>query len=195
MIRLTKSAAALMGTACLSLSACGGGGQKTADIPSGGGSTAAATTPTTATTTTTATLGTPTPGIKALAAAAGTNTKKKPVIKKPTGDPPSKLVIVDIVKGKGPAAKSGDSLTADYAGTSWSTGKQFDASWGKTPFTVALGQGQVIQGWDQGLAGMKAGGRRMLVIPGDLAYGAQGRPPTIKPNETLIFVIDLRKIG
>ena len=187
--------------ASVGLTACGSGGTKTAEIPSGGGSTSASTTAATTPTTTTDTtakpsLGKPTAAVKALAKAAGTNTKKQPKIPKPKGAPPSKLIVDDIVKGSGKAAKSGDQLTVDYSGVSWSTGAVFDASWKRhQPFTVPLGQGQVIQGWDQGLVGRKTGGRRLLVIPPDLGYGASGQPPTIKPNETLIFVVDARKIG
>jgi peptidylprolyl isomerase len=119
----------------------------------------------------------------------------KPAIPKPTGDPPTQLVTQDIVKGKGAGAKAGDAVTVDYVGVSHSTGEQFDASWDSgTPFTFQLGAGGVISGWDQGVVGMKKGGRRLLVIPPDLAYGAEGRPG-IAPNETLHFVIDLKKIG
>jgi peptidylprolyl isomerase len=119
----------------------------------------------------------------------------KPAIPKPTGDPPTELVTQDIVKGKGTGAKAGDAVTVDYVGVSHSTGEQFDASWDSgTPFTFQLGAGGVIPGWDQGVVGMKKGGRRLLVIPPDLAYGAEGRPG-IAPNETLHFVIDLKKIG
>lgn len=120
----------------------------------------------------------------------------KPAIPKPTGDPPTELVSQDIVKGKGTGAKAGDAVTVDYVGVSHSTGEQFDASWdsGK-PFTFQLGAGGVIAGWDQGVVGMKKGGRRLLVIPPDLAYGADGSPGSIAPNETLLFVIDLKKIA
>lgn len=119
----------------------------------------------------------------------------KPAIPKPGGDPPTELVVQDIVKGKGDGAKAGDDVTVDYVGVSYSTGKQFDASWdGGQPFTFQLGSGGVIAGWDQGVVGMKKGGRRLLVIPPDLAYGAEGRPG-IAPNETLVFVIDLKKLG
>jgi peptidylprolyl isomerase len=101
--------------------------------------------------------------------------------------------VVDIVKGSGASAQDGNTLTVDYVGDSWSTGKEFDASWNRgQPFPVTLGQGQVIQGWEQGLQGMKKGGRRLLVIPPDLGYGAKGSGSTIKPNETLIFVVDAR---
>jgi peptidylprolyl isomerase len=119
----------------------------------------------------------------------------KPAIPKPTGDPPTALVIQDIVKGKGKGAKAGDPVTVHYVGVSHSTGEQFDASWdGGSPYMFPLGAGQVIPGWDQGVVGMKTGGRRLLVIPPDLAYGAEGRPG-IAANETLLFVIDLKKIG
>jgi peptidylprolyl isomerase len=120
----------------------------------------------------------------------------KPRIPKPEGDPPTQLVVDDVVEGEGAAAKAGDNLTVQYVGVSYSTGEQFDASWdGGQPFPFTLGQGMVIPGWDQGLEGMKAGGRRTLVIPPDLAYGSQGSPPAIAPNETLVFVIDLLEIG
>jgi peptidylprolyl isomerase len=101
------------------------------------------------------------------------------------------------VKGKGKAAKAGDTVSVQYVGNSWSTGTQFDASWdrGSEPFTFPLGAGQVIPGWDQGIVGMKKGGRRLLVIPPDLAYGDQSPSPDIGPNETLVFVVDLQKIS
>jgi peptidylprolyl isomerase len=120
---------------------------------------------------------------------------KKPEIPAPSGEPPAKLQKIDIVKGKGKVAEPGDNVSVQYVGNSWSTGTQFDASWdrGAEPFTFPLGGGQVIPGWDQGVAGMKVGGRRVLVIPPDLAYGAQSPSPDIKPNETLVFVVDLEK--
>jgi peptidylprolyl isomerase len=181
----------------LGLAACGSG-TKTAAIPSGGadtGSSATTTSTTTTTpTTTTTTFAKPTAEITKLANAVGTDTKTKPKIPKPSGSPPKQLTVVDIVKGKGAAAKSGDQITVDYAGDSWSNGQEFDASWNRhQTFPLTLGQGQVIQGWDQGLVGIKPGGRRMLVIPPGLGYGASGSPPKIKANETLVFVIDRRK--
>ena len=141
---------------------------------------------------------TPTPvpnNVDAIAAGITKNTKKEPKIVKPEGDPPTKLVIKDIVKGKGPKAKAGETLTMDYTGYSWSNGEKFDASWDrKQPFPFQLGAGMVIPGWDQGMVGMKEGGRRLLIIPPDLGYGPQGSGP-IAPNETLVFAVDLRKIG
>ena len=121
----------------------------------------------------------------------------KPKIAKPSGEPPAELQATDIVKGKGKAAKAGDTVSVQYVGHSWSTGTQFDASWdsGGQPFSFPLGAGRVIAGWDQGVVGMKKGGRRLLVIPPDLAYGPQSPTPAIAPNETLIFVVDLTKIG
>ena len=115
----------------------------------------------------------------------------KPVIPKPSGSPPRRLVKEDIVKGEGPAAKAGDTLTVNYVGVAFSTGDEFDASWDRgQPFDVPLGAGKVIEGWDKGLVGMRKGGRRMLTIPPELAYGSDGQPPAIAPNETLIFVVD-----
>jgi len=122
--------------------------------------------------------------------------KSKPVLGIPAGETPTGLVKRDIVKGTGKVARKGDSVTVQYVGTAWSTGQEFDASWDKgQPFTFPLGKGKVIPGWDRGVAGMRVGGRRLLVVPGDLAYGEQGSPPAIGPNETLAFVVDLEKVG
>ena len=120
----------------------------------------------------------------------------KPVIPKPQGNPPGTMQVRDVVQGTGKAAESGDKVSVQYVGVSWSTGQEFDSSWsrGKQPFKFKLGTGMVIPGWDQGLIGMKQGGRRELVIPPNLAYGPQGQPPAIAPNETLIFVVDLQKV-
>ena len=123
------------------------------------------------------------------------DTSKKPQIPRPSGSPPRRLVKEDIVRGKGPPAKPGDTLMVQYAGVTFSTGEEFDASWNTgEPFTFPLGGGQVIEGWDRGFVGMRRGGRRMLTIPPELAYGTQGFPPAIGPNETLVFVVDLLAI-
>jgi len=179
------------------LAGCGGG-EQTAAIPSGDEPTSASTATTETETETTEAPprpGRPTAATRAIARRISDNTRRKPRIGRPRGNPPEQLVIHDIAAGRGAAAESGDQVTVDYAGVSWSTGVEFDASWGKQEFPFELGAGAVIPGWDQGVAGMKVGGRRLLVIPPDLGYGAQGQPPDIGPNETLVFVVDLRKIG
>jgi peptidylprolyl isomerase len=118
---------------------------------------------------------------------------EKPQVDVPSDQPPSyQLEIEDIEVGDGDEATPGQIVEVHYVGVSWKDGKQFDASWDRgDTFKFGLGKGQVIPGWDQGVAGMKVGGRRQLVIPPDLAYGKQGSPPAIGPNETLVFVIDL----
>jgi peptidylprolyl isomerase len=125
-----------------------------------------------------------------------TDLTKKPQIEVPDAPPPCNLVVGDIVEGKGAAAKAGDQLTMKYVGVLYATGKQFDASWDRgQDFPFQLGAGNVIKGWDEGLVGMKAGGRRQLVIPPALGYGDQGAGADIPPGATLIFVVDLVKIG
>ena len=120
------------------------------------------------------------------------DTSTKPTVEVPDGPPPKTLQVSDIVEGDGPEAKAGDTLSMQYVGVNYSNGEQFDASWDSgQPFSFQLGSGQVIKGWDQGIAGMKVGGRRELIVPPDLGYGAQGSPPAIGPNETLVFVVDL----
>jgi peptidylprolyl isomerase len=121
----------------------------------------------------------------------------KPKVQVPSAPAPKKLQVKDIVKGKGPAATDGDQLSVQYVGVLYENGKEFDSSWsrGAQPFQFQLGGGQVIPGWDQGVKGMRVGGRRQLIIPAKLAYGPQGQPPTIPPNAPLVFVIDLARIG
>jgi peptidylprolyl isomerase len=121
---------------------------------------------------------------------------RKPEITVPETDPPAELVIVDDVVGDGDEAVSGTSVNVHYVGVSWSTGQQFDASWDRMePFRFGLGAGQVIKGWDEGVAGMRVGGRRTLHIPPHLGYGERGAGGAIKGNETLIFVVDLLGVG
>ena len=117
---------------------------------------------------------------------------ERPQIEKPSGDIPFELGIEDLVTGDGDEATSGSKVTVHYVGVSFTTGDEFDASWNRgQPFQFKLGKGQVIAGWDQGVQGMKVGGRRRLVIPPHLAYGDRGAGGVIKPGETLIFVVDL----
>jgi peptidylprolyl isomerase len=121
--------------------------------------------------------------------------KIKPRVDIPKGKAPTKLVAQDIVKGKGKVARKGDDVEVQYVGVLYDGGTEFDSSWTSgQPFPFTVGNGDVIPGWDKGVPGMRVGGRRKLIIPASLAYGAQGQPPTIPPNATLVFVVDLLKI-
>jgi peptidylprolyl isomerase len=117
---------------------------------------------------------------------------QKPDVTIPDSAPPGDLLVEDVEVGDGDEATSGRSVVVHYVGVAWSNGKQFDASWDRgDPFEFGLGAGQVIAGWDQGVAGMRVGGRRRLTIPPHLGYGARGAGGAIAPNETLVFVVDL----
>jgi peptidylprolyl isomerase len=120
----------------------------------------------------------------------------KPDVTIPEGDPPGELQVEDLTVGDGPEATAGCRVDVHYVGLSWSTGRQFDASWdrGQT-FGFGLGAGQVIAGWDQGVQGMKVGGRRRLTIPPHLGYGDRGAGGVIAPGETLVFVVDLLEVS
>jgi peptidylprolyl isomerase len=116
----------------------------------------------------------------------------KPEVTIPDGPPPAALVVDDLVVGEGEEARSGQQVSVHYVGVAWSTGSQFDASWDRDePFEFGLGAGEVIRGWDQGVAGMRTGGRRRLTIPPQLGYGERGAGGAIKGGETLVFVVDL----
>jgi peptidylprolyl isomerase len=121
----------------------------------------------------------------------------KPQVEIPTGqEPPADLLVDDLTVGDGPEAAAGQSVEVHYVGVSWSTGDEFDASYNRgTTFRFGLGQGQVIPGWDQGVQGMRVGGRRRLTIPPHLAYGSRGAGGVIAPDETLVFVVDLVSVG
>jgi peptidylprolyl isomerase len=122
--------------------------------------------------------------------------RTKPEIDFPEGEPPADLQITDVVVGDGEEAKAGHTVSAHYVGVAFSTGEEFDASWNRgQPLDFPLGAGMVIQGWDQGIQGMKVGGRRKLVIPPHLGYGDRGAGGAIKGGETLIFVVDLVSIS
>ena len=119
-------------------------------------------------------------------------TAEKPEIDFPDGPPPSELEVTEITQGDGPEASAGSTVSVHYVGVAHSTGEEFDASYNRgAPLDFRLGVGQVIAGWDQGVQGMRVGGRRRLVIPPHLGYGDRGAGGVIKPGETLIFVVDL----
>jgi peptidylprolyl isomerase len=117
---------------------------------------------------------------------------EKPAVTIPAEDPPTELVREDLVVGEGTEATAGSTVMVHYVGVAWSTGQQFDASWDRNEsFDFRLGAGQVIQGWDEGVAGMRIGGRRRLTIPPEKGYGSRGAGGVIKGGETLVFVVDL----
>jgi FKBP-type peptidyl-prolyl cis-trans isomerase/predicted small secreted protein len=142
------------------------------------------------------------PGVGATQASIPTTPKpppalaKKPTVALPTGPAPKTLVTKDLVVGTGKTAQAGQTVTVNYVGELLKGGKEFDSSWSRNqPFTTALSASSVIKGWVQGVAGMKVGGRRELIIPPSLGYGAAGSPPTIPANATLVFVIDLLSVS
>jgi len=121
--------------------------------------------------------------------------RTKPRVMVPEGPPPKQLEIKDLTEGTGAEAESGDEVTVQYVGVDYKTGEEFDASWDRgEPFIFQLGAGMVIPGWDQGVEGMRVGGRRELIVPSGLAYGEAGAPPSIAPNATLVFVVDLLEV-
>jgi peptidylprolyl isomerase len=121
--------------------------------------------------------------------------KTKPSVTIPAEAPPSELVITDLEVGSGDEAVKGKNVSVHYVGVAWSNGQEFDASWNRgDAFDFRLGAGQVIQGWDDGVAGMKVGGRRQLTIPPDMGYGSRGAGGVIKGGETLVFVVDLLNV-
>lgn len=180
---------ALMLSLCLALAiavgGCGSSGDSSSDSTASSGSTASSESTGPGETTSSNEASEP----------ANTDLSKKPVVVVPKGIPSSKFAFKDIVEGTGPVAKSGDKVTVQYVGVGFDSEKEFDSSWSRNePFSFTLGAGEVIQGWDKGVEGMKVGGRRELLLPAGLAYGAAGSPPKIAPNESLIFIIDLLKV-
>jgi peptidylprolyl isomerase len=176
MLAVNRALITSIALVCLSLAiaGCGGGGDSSSS--SAGESSSAP----------------PSPEAAAEPGAAAEVGKKKPKVTVPSGPPPKALEKKELVEGSGAEAKGGDEVTVQYVGVGYKSKKEFDASWDRgEPFTFALGSGGVIPGWEYGIPGMKVGGRRELVIPGALAYGPEGSPPSIGPNETLIFVVDL----
>ncbi|MDO4254747.1 MAG: FKBP-type peptidyl-prolyl cis-trans isomerase [Kocuria sp.] len=118
--------------------------------------------------------------------------RSKPEVDFPEGDTPTELKIIDLINGKGPEAQPGQQVSCHYVGVTFSGGEEFDSSWNRNqPLDFTVGVGQVIQGWDQGLLGMRVGGRRRLEIPAAMAYGKRGAGDVIGPDESLIFIVDL----
>ncbi len=171
------------------LSACGSSSAaKVVLAPSAGAtiadSSGATPTPTTPTT--------PTPTTPAVTTPPSGPLSKQPAVKVPSGPPPKALKTVDLIKGTGAPAGKTSQVTVNYVGVLYKGGKEFDASWKRhQTFPFQLGRHSVIPGWDQGIPGMRVGGRRELIIPPSLAYGKLGSPPSIPPNATLVFVVDL----
>jgi peptidylprolyl isomerase len=119
-------------------------------------------------------------------------TRTKPTVTVPKQIAPTKYATREDIEGTGPEAKAGDQVTVQYVGVGYDSEEEFDSSWSRNePLTFTLGVGEVIKGWDRGIQGMKVGGRRELLIPANLGYGAAGSPPKIAPNEALVFVVDL----
>jgi peptidylprolyl isomerase len=180
---------ALVGLAA-GVAGCGSSTAPGVELAPSSGATAAAVTATTASSTTT-TSATSTSTVPLPAAL---NTKPKVV--PPSGPPPKKLVIKDLIKGTGPVATPSSTVNVQYVGVLDKNGKQFDASWNDgSGQPVSLPLTGVIKGWQQGIPGMRVGGRRELIIPSNLAYGAAGSPPKIGPNQALVFVIDLHGVS
>jgi peptidylprolyl isomerase len=169
--------------AALLVAGCGSGGSSTITVGNENTADEALVSATgTSTTASTAPAKTPTSG----------PLSKEPAVPHPSGPAPSTLVTKELITGTGTEAKTGDTVTVNYVGALYDTLKVFDASWHRNePFQFTLGKGEVIPGWEQGVAGMKVGGRRELIIPASLGYGAKGSPPKIPPNSPLIFVVDL----
>lgn len=131
---------------------------------------------------------------KAGSATTAPDTSKEPTVDAPDGPPPVGLVENDLVKGSGPTAEVGDRVTIHYVGAAYETGEKFDSSWKDEPFAFRLGSKVLLPGGEQGIKGMRAGGRRELIIPPDLAFGKEGITSSVAPEETVIFVVDLLKV-
>jgi peptidylprolyl isomerase len=178
--------------ACLGLVGAGCGGSDD-DSSTSGGSTAASTEAAATEATTTDATTTEAPSNESSSAPkSDPGTKKKPPkVTVPKGVSPNKFAFRELETGTGATAKPGDKVTVQYVGAGYDSKVEFESTWESKPYSFTLGAGEVIPGWERGVPGMKEGGRRELIIPASLAYGAEGRPPVIGSNETLIFVIDL----
>jgi peptidylprolyl isomerase len=192
---MTKRPIAMILAAALGagLAACGSSKAPGVELAPSSGATAASAPPTTSTTTTSSTTTTTATTPKPPSPLA-----TKPVVKVPTGPPPKTLQTKDLITGTGKTATPGSTITVNYVGVLYKGGKEFDSSWKRgEPFTTALtpGPGGVIAGWVKGITGMKVGGRRELIIPPSLGYRKAGSPPTIPPNATLVYVVDLLSVS
>jgi peptidylprolyl isomerase len=177
----------LLALAGLGLAGCGSSKAPGIQPAPSAGATQVAITPTTTTSTSTTTVTTPKPP---------SPLANKPVVRVPKAPPPSRLIIKDLIKGTGPTAKVGETVTVNYVGVLYKTGKEFDSSWSRgQPTSFPLTNGGLIAGWVQGIPGMKVGGRRELIIPASLAYGKKGSGSTIPPNSPLVFVVDLLSVS
>jgi peptidylprolyl isomerase len=212
-VPLTRASSVLLVAAALGVAGCG----SAAAVGTTSGTTATTVaTPSVATTapapTTTGTIATVLPVTTTAPSPAGANVSaiaeipaqdrspagtsgKAPTVVVPAGNPPAQLEMADLITGTGAVAKDGDSITVQYVLATYSSRKVIQSSWTSNPFTFTLGEGQVISGWDTGVVGMHVGGRRELIIPPSLGYGAQSPGAGIAANDTLVFVVDLLKIG
>jgi peptidylprolyl isomerase len=195
--------AACLASGAVALAACG------SSTPSSTGGNNGQAAQTSTTTTTSAASGSSTTSTTSGAGASGSSiapipaadlspagvSGKAPTVVVPSGTPPTQLESADLIAGSGAVAKDGDSLTVQYVLATYSSKGVVQSSWTSQPFTFTLGQGQVIPGWDEGVVGMHVGGRRELIIPPSLGYGAQSPGPGIAANDTLVFVVDLLSIG
>lgn len=181
----SRHIAVLAALAGLGLAACGGGGTSastattTANVSSAGGNAGAS----------------PIIPIPTSDRSPAGRSGHQPTVVVPTGKPPSHLEMADLIGGSGAVAKSGDQVTVQYVLATYSSGKVVQSSWSAQPFQFIIGAHQVIPGWDEGVAGMRVGGRRELIIPPSLGYGNLSPGPGISSNDTLVFVVDLLKIG
>lgn len=195
---------------CGTSATASGGAATTVTTSAASTSGTAATSTTGAAATTTApsvssTAGSPTTGTRAGAQAIAAIPKadqspagtagKAPTVVVPPGSPPKQLEMADLIVGKGPAAEDGDTVSVEYVLATYSSRRVIQSSWTSQPFQFTLGEGQVIAGWDKGVVGMRAGGRRELIIPPSLGYGPTSPGAGIAPDDTLVFVVDLLKIG
>jgi peptidylprolyl isomerase len=196
MTRLRTWTFVALAASSLGLAACGSSSSSSTTTTAA--STATTATPATTGGSTATTGGSTTPSTYATVSdpsAAGT-IGTEPTITVPPGSPPTQLEVKDLIVGTGPAAKAGDNVSVQYVGVAYSSKQIFDSSWSRgQPFQFVLGKGTVIPGWDEGVVGMQVGGRRELIIPPNLAYGAQSPGSGIAANDPLIFVVDLVKIN